>query len=408
MVFLIGRKLTHSYSVMIHEMFGKYEYKNAELEPDQLDSFMRSGEWDALNVTIPYKIEVMKYCDEISQQAQDIGSVNTVVRRDGKIYGYNTDYFGLAACLERHGIDCKGKKVLVLGSGGTSKVARCVASDMGASSVTVISRSGEDNYENISRHRDAGVIINTTPVGMFPDNGQKPLSLSGFDNLSGVADVIFNPLRSSLVLEAGELGIPCCGGLYMLVIQAAYACSHFCSYFPEKEETEKVYRRLLARVGNIVLVGMPGAGKSTLGRLVAGYTGRPFFDTDEEIVLSEKRSIPDIFASSGERFFRAIEKETVKRLCAMGGRVISTGGGVPLSHENCDFLRQNGRVYYIRRPTELLERDGRPLSSGNLEEMLRMRDSYYRNASDVVVENDKEPEEAAKKIAEDYYENFCD
>lgn len=408
MVCLIGRKLTHSYSVMIHKMFGKYEYVNVELEPEELDDFMKSDKWDALNVTIPYKIDVMKYCDDISEQARAIGAVNTVVRRNRRIYGYNTDYFGLKACLERHGIDCLDKKVLVLGSGGTSRVARCVARDSGAHSVTVISRSGEDNYENLEKHRDADVIINTTPVGMYPKNGEKPLSLSLFDNLSGVADAIFNPLRSALVLEAREDGIPSCGGLYMLVVQAARACAHFCGYSPCEDEIERVYRKLLTSVGSIALVGMPGSGKSTIGKIISRITGKPFFDTDDEIVAGEKRSIPDIFAQSGEEYFRAAEKKAVEKLCAVGDRVISSGGGVPVYEENRASLRQNSRVYYIRRPIELLEREGRPLSSGNLYEMLEKRDAFYRLVSDVIIENDAEPEKAALRIAEDYYENFRD
>ncbi len=362
----IGRKLTHSFSREIHAELFDYEYELRELEPEEIGAFLTAREFQAINVTIPYKQTVMPYLDEISDTARRIGAVNTIVCREGKLHGYNTDYTGMRAMLARAGISLRGKKVLIAGSGGTSKTAAAVAADLGAAEIFRLSRDGKDGcitYETARReHADAEALINTTPLGMYPSLGGKAVDLDDFPRLAGVADAVYNPLCPALVVEALSRGIRACGGLYMLVAQAAAAAEKFTGETVEEKTVDKVYRKLFRRKQNIVLVGMPGSGKSTVGRLIARKLDRPFIDTDE-MIAERYGDIPALFEKEGESAFRDKESGVIREIAAAQGAVIATGGGAVLRPENIENLRQNGVIYYIDRPlSDILPTEDRPLS----------------------------------------------
>ncbi len=401
---LLGRTLGHSWSAPIHRALGCEGYRLIELEPEALGDFLRREDIGGLNVTIPYKREVMKYCDEIDPAAEIIGSVNTLVRRDGRLTGYNTDIDGFLYTLRRAGISLKGKKVLILGSGGASLTARAAAKTEGARQVVVVSRAGEDNYENLpDRHGDAEVLINTTPVGMWPKLEGSPVDLRLLPKLTDVADVIYNPGRTNLLLQAEELGLRRAGGLPMLVQQAKRAEELFFDRAIPDAETEKITAQLRREMTNIVLVGMPGSGKTTVGQELARLSGKPFVDLDGEIVKKAGRPIPEIFAQEGEGAFRKIENEVLAEVCAKSGQVIATGGGAVLWSENRSAMRRTGRVYRLRRRLEDLSTEGRPLSqAGRLEEMERVRGPLYAAAADRDIWNDKSPEETAGRIWRDF------
>ena len=406
---LLGRKLGHSYSVPIHNKLGNGKYKLYELEPEQLGEFIRREDIGGLNVTIPYKVDAMKFCDTISPEAMQIGSVNTIVRRSGKIFGYNTDKFGFCHMLEKGGIDVKGKKVLVLGSGGASKTACFCVKELGAKSLFIISRSGEDNYENIEKHFDADIIINTTPVGMFPNNGQSAIDLKNFKNCVGVADMIYNPLRTRLLLDAEELGIKNIGGLSMLVAQAKMAAEYFFDKEISNDITDKITAEMAKESENIVLIGMPGSGKTTVGKELARLTGREILETDEMIVKAAGKSIPQIFADDGESVFRSIESEILEQAGKQSGKIIVTGGGAVTVEKNYAYLKQNGRIYEIMRDLTLLATDGRPLSKGkDLSEMYKKRRPMYDAFRDTFVENSDTAKNTAEKIWSDFCENSRD
>ncbi len=401
---LLGRRLGHSWSVPIHKALGCEGYRLIELEPEDLGDFLSREEIGGLNVTIPYKRDVMQYCDEIDPAAEIIGSVNTLVRRDGRLTGYNTDIDGFLYTLRRAGISLKGKKVLILGSGGASLTARAAAKTEGARQVVVVSRAGEDNYENLpDRHGDAEVLINTTPVGMWPKLEGSPVDLRLLPKLTDVADVIYNPGRTNLLLQAEELGLRRAGGLPMLVQQAKRAEELFFDRAIPDAETEKIAAQLRREMTNIVLVGMPGSGKTTVGQELARLSGKPFVDLDGEIVKKAGRPIPEIFAQEGEGAFRKIENEVLAEVCAKSGQVIATGGGAVLWSENRSAMRRTGRVYRLRRRLEDLPTEGRPLSqAGRLEEMERVRGPLYAAAADRDIWNDKSPEETAGRIWRDF------
>lgn len=386
---LLGEKLGHSYSPQIHSMLADYEYKLFEKSPEELEDFLKSGEFDGLNVTIPYKKSVMPYCAELSPTAAQIGSVNTIVRRsDGSLYGDNTDAFGFENLIVHNGIEVKGKKALVLGTGGASVTAQAVLKNLGASEVVVISRRGEDNYENIAKHADAEIIANTTPVGMYPNNGKAAVDLTQFPKLSGVLDVVYNPARTALLLQAEKLGIPCAGGLYMLVSQAKRSCELFTGKSIPDSEIDRIERVLSHRMQNIVIIGMPGSGKTAVSTMLAERLGRKIFDTDT--IVSEKAgmTIPEIFAAQGEAGFRKLETEATAEVGKLSGNIISTGGGVVTVADNYELLHQNGVIVWIERDTNKLARDGRPISlSSDLNELYAARLPLYERFADIKADN---------------------
>ena len=404
---LLGRKLGHSWSVPIHEELGCAGYRLMELEPEELAPFLQQKDIGGLNVTIPYKRDVMPLCDGIDPGAREIGSVNTIVRReDGKLWGYNTDIDGFVYMARRAGVELAGRKVVILGSGGASLTAQAAARREGAREIVVVSRSGPDNYGNLSRHADAELLINTTPVGMYPGNGSAPVDLAVFPRCQGVLDVIYNPQRTALLLQAEELGIPCGGGLPMLVAQAKVAEEHFTGRSIPDSENDRIFRKLRQEMENIVLIGMPGCGKTTVGQALAALTGREAVDIDARIVEQTGCSIPEIFARGGEEAFRALEREETAKVGALSGKIILTGGGVVKDPRNYASLRQNGRIYHLVRDLELLPTDGRPLSQGaDLQAMWREREPLYTRFRDAVIRNDGTVEETAQMIWRDFCEN---
>lgn len=396
---LLGRKLGHSYSPQIHNLLGDYSYVLFEKEPEELENFLRNGDFSGLNVTIPYKKEVIPYLSELSPTAKKMGCVNTVLRRsDGTLYGHNTDYFGFTSLVRHAGLSVAGKKVLVLGSGGASNTAVAALKDLGASPV-VISRSGENNYQNLHRHTDAAAIVNTTPVGMYPNTGVSPIDLELFPHLEGVLDVIYNPARTQLLLDAEKLGIPRENGLWMLVAQAKEAAEVFTGGKISDEVIEKIYRQLSHQMKNIVLIGMPGCGKTTIGTLLAEKLGRTLADADEKIISLAGKSIPDIFAQDGEPTFRDWETKALTELGKQSGLVIATGGGCVTQKRNYPLLHQNGYLVWLERDWSKLPTDGRPLSQANdLGKMYAARKPLYEAFADIRVENTDTPEETVQHI----------
>ena len=399
---LLGEKLGHSYSPQIHSMLADYEYKLFEKSPEELEDFLKSGEFDGLNVTIPYKKSVMPYCAELSPTAAQIGSVNTIVRRsDGSLYGDNTDAFGFENLIVHNGIEVKGKKALVLGTGGASVTAQAVLKNLGASEVVVISRKGEDNYENIAKHADAEIIANTTPVGMYPNNGKAAVDLTQFPELSGVLDVVYNPARTALLLQAEKLCIPCAGGLYMLVSQAKRSCELFTGKSIPDSEIDRIERVLSHQMQNIVVIGMPGSGKTAVSTMLAERLGRKIFDTDT--IVSEKAgvTIPEIFAAQGEVGFRKLETEATAEVGKLSGNIISTGGGVVTVADNYELLHQNGVIVWIERDTNKLARDGRPISlSSDLNELYAARLPLYERFADIKADNNGDINDTVNAIME--------
>ena len=404
---LLGRKLGHSYSVPIHRELGNDDYRLIELEPEQLADFFQRGDIGGLNVTIPYKREVMKYCHVLSPEAQAIGSVNTIVRKDdGKLYGYNTDAYGFEFQIQMSGIDFKGQKTVIFGSGGASLTAQAVAKKLGASEVVVISRSGENNYENLSLHSDAAIVVNATPVGMYPDVGKSPADLRIFSNCRGALDLIFNPARTAFLIQASELGIPNTNGLSMLVAQAKAAEELFFDRKISDSENLRIYEKLRGETENIVLIGMPGSGKSSVGAALSALTGRELIDVDIEIEKTAGCKIADIFAKSGEESFRRLEREAIAQAGLKNGKIIAAGGGVIKDERNYSPLHQNGRIYHLERDLALLPRAGRPLSIGaDLNALYRERLPAYQRFRDMVVDNNHTIMDAAEEIRKEFYEN---
>ena len=414
---LIGEHLPHSYSKEIHNKLASYDYELVELTHEELDGFMRRREFRAINVTIPYKQDVIPYLETIDEHARMIGAVNTIVNRGGKLYGYNTDFYGMKTLIDSIPLSLEGAKVLILGTGGTSKTALAVSAAMGARDIVTVSRRTTDrtvSYEDACRlHTDADVIINTTPCGMFPypDGNEErvgtPIDLAYFPALRGVVDAIYNPLRPNLILDARERGIPAEGGLLMLVAQAIRAVEIFLDTTLDHSVAARVCNDIRIQKENIILTGMPGSGKSTVGVALAEALSRPFFDADAEIVRRAGKTIPHIFAEVGESGFRDIETSVIKELAANHvGCVIATGGGAILREENIRVLRRNGRIYFLDRPLEqLLPTPDRPLSSDNEALRRRHNERYERYCStcDVRIENCGEPQGAIDAIRKEFF-----
>lgn len=401
---LIGEKLSHSFSKPIHESIADYDYEIMEIKRDELDSFMKEKSFCGINVTIPYKAAVIPYLDYVSQDAMKIGAVNTVVNRQGKLYGYNTDFGGMKALIENEGFDFKNAKILILGSGGTSKTARAVSEALGASNIITVSRSGEVNYDNaLLLHGDCDYIINTTPCGMYPNNDTYAIDPRDFNKLKGVVDVVYNPLETPIVRLAKEKGVKGVTGLYMLVAQAVLACEIFTEKKLEvKKITGEVFSKIKKEKQNIVLIGMPGCGKSTIGKALSELTGRKIIDTDD-IIKEKYGEISDIFSNYSEDFFRDKESEAVKEVSKNSGYIIATGGGAILRKENIDLLRQNGVIFFLNRPIEdIIPTADRPLSSDYAALKKRFDERYdkYISAMDYEIFVDGDPENAAEKIME--------
>ena len=406
---LIGGKLGHSLSPEIHRLLGRSDYRLFELTPGELPAFLSRGDIGGLNVTIPYKTEAMKYCSP-SPLAAEIGAVNTLVARDGRLFGYNTDPYGFLYLAERAGISFAGRKTVILGSGGASKTVAYCAKTQGAREIAVISRSGEDNYSNPAKHADADILVNCTPVGMYPDCGVSPVDISVFPALSAVIDLIYNPRLTKLLSDAKERGIKTAGGLCMLVAQAKRSAELFSGEKIPDGEIERTIRAVSLSSSNIVLIGMPGGGKTAVGRALAKMTGRALIDTDEEIERLDGRPAGLIIEEEGEEAFRRLETAAVRAAGSRIGVIIATGGGVVTRPENKLPLRQNGRVYEIRRPTGELETAGRPLSAGpgGPGKLLAERAALYESFRDALIMNNGTPEEAAERIWRDLCENTCD
>ena len=408
---LIGEKLGHSYSVPIHQALAEYEYVLCPLDREELDPFLRKKDFKGLNVTIPYKQAVLPYLDGISPEAEDVGSVNTIVKqKDGRLLGYNTDLYGMEYMARLLGVPLRGKKVLVLGSGGTSLTARAMLRRQGAAQVLVVSRSGPLTYEGLEAHQDAQILINTTPVGMYPGNGASPVDLERFPQLESVLDVIYNPRHTALLLQAERLGIAHAGGLEMLVAQAKRACELFTGKQLPEELIPQVAAKLRASMLNLVLIGMPGSGKTQIGLRAAALLGRRALDADEEIVRRAGMSIPDFFARHGEEAFRRLETEVLGDFGKLSATVIATGGGVVTRPENRDLLRQNGVLVHVRRPLEELNTEGRPLSKDmeSLRRMERERMPLYRRFADTQIDNTETILQAAEAAVEAFYEAIGD
>lgn len=398
---LIGEKLGHSFSVPIHRFYGA-EYELREIARDSLGDFVKNCPFDGFNVTIPYKTEIMRYLDEVEPRAAKIGSVNTVVYRGGKSVGYNTDIDGIAEMLAFQGIPLGNKHVMILGSGGTGRTAAALASEAGAKSVTVVSRQGKVNYANYAEKKETQIVINTAPVGMYPDNGGKLISLD-FPALEGVADVIYNPLKTRLILEAEARGVPAAGGLRMLVAQAFFSEALWRGVSLDRALLDGAYRALRREMTNVVLIGMPGAGKSAIARRLSAC----LVETDALVEARAGKTIPALFEEAGERAFRDLESAAVREAAALHGRVISTGGGAVLRQQNVEALRQNGVLIWVKRPLCMLAVKNRPLSGKQgVENLYRTRRKKYAAAADFAVNNGGTFARTLRKIEEKLNEYF--
>lgn len=402
---LIGNPLGHSISPQIHAALGNPDYSLYPLEPDQLAGFLADRRLRGLNVTIPYKRAVIPLCDSVDPAAEAIGSVNTLVRQaDGTWRGYNTDAFGLRCMMRAAGLRFAGENVLVLGNGGVSQTVQAVAKQDGCASLTVLDQTGSPSIADLPAfYEKTTLLVNATPVGMFPHAGQAAADPANFPNLCGVADVIYNPARTALMLRAAARGIPCAGGLTMLVAQAVQAAELFSGQTIPESEIARIGADMQRDAENIVLIGMPGSGKTVIGSALGILTGRRVIDTDDEIVKAAGRPILQIFAQSGEDAFRKLETEAITKAGAERGVILVTGGGAVTRQANLEPLKSNGRIYQICRPTAELSREGRPLSLGaDLEEMAKKRMPLYCAFADSAIQNSRTPEDAAAEIWRDF------
>ncbi len=411
----IGEHLGHSFSKEIHNALADYNYRLQELTPEELKVFMTEKSFKAINVTIPYKKDVIPYLSWISDEAKAINAVNTIVNKEGTLYGYNTDFYGLTSLIKRAGVSLEGKKIAILGSGGTSNTAFAVAQSMGASEVLKVSRAPQIHYitydELYETHSDIDVLINTTPCGMFPNICNSAVDVKNFSKLSAVFDAVYNPLSSQLIVDAKARGITAVGGLYMLVSQAAYAVEKFTDEPVDECKVETIFRNLYKDKMNVVLIGMPASGKTSVGMVLSEKLNKIFVDTDSLIVESEKLPIPEIFSQKGENVFREIESREIFEISKCNSKIIATGGGAVLNKKNIEALKGNGRIYFINRPLDMLvATPDRPLSSNraDLEKRYNERYSLYTEYADVVIDGTGTVEDVVKRIEADYYGYTCD
>ena len=404
---LIGEKLGHSFSRLIHTELTSDPYELREIPRENVDGFIKSRDFLGINVTIPYKETVIPHLDFIDPVAERIGAVNTVVNREGKLFGYNTDAYGLAALIRHIGLELSGATVAILGTGGTSKTARAVAESLGAAEILTVSRTargGAITYDELYADAErVNVIINTTPVGMFPNTESSPLDISAFHALTGVADAVYNPLRTRLVLAARERGVAAEGGLYMLVAQGVRASEIFHNTSYPAGTVERIYKKLLRSIENVVLIGMPSSGKSSVGRALAKLLSREFTDTDVLIRERAGTDIPAIFAEHGEEYFRSLESEIIREVSKLSGKVIATGGGAVLRTENVSALRANGRLFFLDRPLSLLTPTGdRPLSrdTAAIEKRYNERYPIYSSVCDERIDGSGSVDDVARLITE--------
>ena len=397
---LLGEKLGHSYSPAIHAMLADYDYRLYEKSPGELADFILRGGWDGLNVTIPYKKAVMPYCTELSGTARRCGSVNTLLRLPGgAIRGENTDAYGFSYLLQSLGFDPAGKKCVIFGSGGAAATVRAVLAEKGAGEIVTVSRSGEDNYGNLARHADAAFVVNATPAGMFPHNGGAAASLAPFTRCEAVADLIYNPARTALLMEAERLGIPCANGLGMLAAQAKRSAELFLGTDIPDGEIARIEEKLSREMQNIVLIGMPGCGKSTVGKLLAEALGREFCESDALVEREAALSIPELFRREGEEGFRKRETAALAELGKLSGAVIATGGGCVTRQENYPLLHQNGVIVRLQRQLDRLPREGRPISlQSDIGELYERRRPFYERFADLSISNDGTPAETVRAI----------
>ena len=413
---LIGKTLKHSFSAQIHPRLFNCKYELKELDKTELDAFFRAKDFRGINVTIPYKKSVIPYIDVLDDTAKSVGAVNTIVNKNGKLYGYNTDFLGLKALIEKSNVSLVNKNVLILGSGATSDTAFAVAKSMGAKNTTRLSRGKSDKsdtYDNIGNYYlDTDVIINTTPVGMYPDIGKSLIEVSRFKNLSAVFDVVYNPIKTKLICDAKELGIIAEGGTYMLVFQALYAARLFSGKEIPKEIAEKIFDGIITDKQNIVLIGMPSSGKTTIGKMLAKNLNRPFVDTDQEILNNTGMAPKDIISKQGEDKFRDIETAAVKEISKRQGIIISTGGGVITREINTQLLKENGIVVFLDRDFDNLEiTSDRPLTStkDKLLKIYNERYPLYKRYADIAVAVNEEFSITAEEILKVIFnENSCD
>lgn len=406
----IGERLGHSFSKEIHNALAPYEYELCEVSRDRIDEFIKQRDFSAINVTIPYKETVIEHLDEISDKARAIGAVNTVVNRSGRLFGYNTDHYGMTELIKKLGLDLKNKKVAILGTGGTSKTAFAVALDLGAENIIRVSRSGKDGaftYEEFyEKHSDAEIIINTTPLGMYPNTDGMPIDLDKLQKVEGVIDAVYNPLRTRLISNAIEKGIKAEGGLYMLVAQAVRASEIFLDTSYPEGTTDKIYKNILSSKENIVLIGMPGSGKTTVGKILKKMLDRPLIDTDELIIEETGKQISDIFSEIGEEGFREIEEKIIKeKVLPLGGAIIATGGGAILKDSNVMALKQNGKLFFLDRPLEsLIPTCDRPLASSADAIRMRYNERYgrYCDVCDIRIDSIGTAENTANDIIREF------
>lgn len=408
---LIGKKLSHSFSKEIHESLANYTYELCEIAPNELENFFKVRDFKAINVTMPYKKDVIPFLDEISDEARELQAVNTIVNRDGKLYGYNTDFYGMKDMILRSGIDTFNKKALVLGTGATSRTASLVLKELGVKEIYFVSRDKKDGAityaEAHSIHNDAQIIVNTTPVGMYPNAYTSPLDLEPFENLEAVFDAVYNPLRTQLVIEAKGQKAYGESGLYMLVSQAVHAIELFIDTKIDVEKAYETYEKITKEKENIVLIGMPSCGKTTVGKILSNMLGRDFYDLDYEIEKRIGCTISDFFETHSEIDFRNVETEITKEISTKNGIIIATGGGCATKNVNVNALRSNGRIYFIDRALDhLIPTHSRPLARDRfaLENLYRMRQSIYSFVCDMHIDGNLTPNEEAEIIAKEFYQ----